>query len=83
MIDALEPAVAALCEAAASGEEIVAALVRASDAADEGVRATRTMQARFGRAKNIGDKSIGNQDPGATSVSLIFRGFLEGARDDG
>ena len=83
MIDALDPAVAALREAADAGENIVAALARASNAAEDGVRATRTMRARFGRAKNIGDDSIGNEDPGATSVSLIFRGFLEGARADG
>jgi dihydroxyacetone kinase-like protein len=92
MIDALDPAVAALHEAADAGEDVVAALAGASNAAEDGVRATRTMQARFGRAKNIGQESIGNEDPGAsignedpgaTSVSLIFRGFLEGARDDG
>jgi dihydroxyacetone kinase-like protein len=83
MIDALEPAIAALREAADAGEDVVSALTRASNAAEDGVRATRTMQARFGRAKNIGQESIGNEDPGATSVSLIFRGFLEGARDDG
>ncbi|MHC4275042.1 MAG: dihydroxyacetone kinase subunit DhaL [Planctomycetota bacterium] len=83
MIDALEPAIAALREAADAGEDVVSALTRASDAAEEGARATRTMRARYGRAKNIGQESIGNEDPGATSVSLIFRGLLEGARDDG
>jgi dihydroxyacetone kinase-like protein len=83
MIDALEPAVAALRGAADAGEDVVAALGRAADAAEAGARATRTMAARFGRAKNIGAESVGHEDPGATSVSLIFRGLLEGARDDG
>jgi dihydroxyacetone kinase-like protein len=36
------------------------------------------MQARFGRAKNLGEKSVGEPDPGATSVSLIMKGFSEG-----
>ena len=58
-------------------------LARAADAAEDGARATRTMPARFVRAKYIGPGSIGHEDPGATSVSLIFRGLLEGARDDG
>jgi dihydroxyacetone kinase-like protein len=35
------------------------------------------MAAKFGRARNLGDRTKGHQDPGATSVSLIFQGFAE------
>ncbi|MCK5862136.1 MAG: DAK2 domain-containing protein, partial [Candidatus Hydrogenedentes bacterium] len=36
------------------------------------------MQARFGRAKNIKEQSIGHQDPGATSIAFLFLGFSKG-----
>ena len=80
MIDALVPAVEAVQKAAGEGAGITDALERGAWAAEEGAAATKDMQARFGRAKNIGEKSVGNADPGATSVSLIFKGFIEGVR---
>lgn len=83
MVDALEPAVRAFREAAESGEDVVTALREAARAAQEGALATRDMQARFGRAKNIGDKSVGHEDPGAVSISLVFKGLFEGASADG
>jgi dihydroxyacetone kinase-like protein len=49
-----------------------AALWAASDAADEGMRATTPMLARKGRASYLGERSIGHQDPGATSAALIM-----------
>jgi dihydroxyacetone kinase-like protein len=54
------------------GADVLDVLAQAADAAEKGAAATKDMQAKFGRAKNIGAKSVGNQDPGATSVSLIF-----------
>ncbi len=80
MIDALVPAVEAVQKAADERASITDALEKAARAAKEGADATKDMQARFGRAKNIGEKSVGNVDPGATSVSLIFKGFIEGVR---
>jgi dihydroxyacetone kinase-like protein len=78
MIDALEPAVRALRAAADDGADAPAALLRAAEAAEEGARSTVDLAARFGRAKNLGEKSKGSRDPGAASVSLIFKGFSEG-----
>lgn len=78
MIDALLPAVNAMRGAADRGADVLGALSRAADAAEQGAISTKEMQARFGRAKNIKEKSIGSQDPGATSMSLIFRGFRKG-----
>jgi dihydroxyacetone kinase-like protein len=79
MLDALVPAVDRLKAAAESGASIEEALCEAADAAAAGAEATATMQARFGRAKNLGEKSIGEKDPGATSMSYLFAGFAEGA----
>ena len=36
--------------------------------------------ARFGRAKNLGDRTLGHQDPGARSIALIFKGFAQALR---
>jgi dihydroxyacetone kinase-like protein len=45
----------------------------AATAAEEGARATVPLQARKGRASYLGERSIGHQDPGATSTALILR----------
>jgi dihydroxyacetone kinase-like protein len=47
-------------------------------AAVEGAERTADMQAAFGRAKNIGERSIGHVDPGAASMSLVFTGLKKG-----
>jgi dihydroxyacetone kinase-like protein len=78
LIDALVPAVEAAREAADDGAGVADLLRRAAEAAERGAEATKGMAARFGRAKTLGPKSIGTKDPGATSVSLIVRGFFEG-----
>ncbi|GAA2631234.1 dihydroxyacetone kinase subunit DhaL [Dactylosporangium fulvum] len=69
MVDALAPAVEAY--SAAPGDEAAAARAAAAAAAD-GMRATVPLQARKGRASYLGERSIGHQDPGATSTALIF-----------
>ena len=73
MVDALGPAIEALRERLAAGEELEAALAAAAEAADAGARATTPMQARKGRASYLGERSVGHQDPGATSTALIVR----------
>lgn len=76
MIDALEPAVSAM-ERALPSADLADFLDRATSAALEGVEATKTYAAKFGRAKFLGDRSIGCQDAGATSVWLIFKAMKE------
>ncbi len=78
LVDALVPAVEATSKAAASGASVVDVLRCAAEAAESGAASTKDLQARFGRARNIKEKSIGTQDPGATSIALIFRGFVKG-----
>ena len=76
MMDAFLPALAAL-KSADSARGIKAALEQAAAAAAKGAEATRNMKAKFGRARNLGDRVLGHTDPGAVSVSLIFKGFSE------
>src|SRR3954466_7367283 len=73
MIDALVPASEALHNGLDSGVPLQAAVTAASEAAEEGARATVPMLARKGRASYLGERSIGHQDPGATSAALILR----------
>jgi dihydroxyacetone kinase-like protein len=72
MVDALGPAIEALAAALDGGEPLDAALAAASAAAEQGARATVPLQAKKGRASYLGERSIGHQDPGATSAALIM-----------
>ncbi|MFF8606916.1 dihydroxyacetone kinase subunit DhaL [Streptomyces sp. NPDC015346] len=67
MLDALFPAAEAL------GESFDAA----RDAAERGALATVPLQARKGRASYLGERSIGHQDPGATSSALLIAALAE------
>jgi dihydroxyacetone kinase-like protein len=73
MVDALAPAVVILRERLAAGDPPDLAAAAAARAAEEGARATVPMQARKGRASYLGARSIGHQDPGATSTALVIR----------
>jgi dihydroxyacetone kinase-like protein len=72
MFDALVPAVDALDAALASGRTLDDALRAASRAADEGRDATSPLIARKGRASYLGERSVGHQDPGATSTHMLL-----------
>jgi phosphoenolpyruvate---glycerone phosphotransferase subunit DhaL len=71
MLDALAPACAALDAALGAGADLGTALAAAAEAADAGRDATTPMIARKGRASYLGERSIGHQDPGATSAALL------------
>jgi len=71
MYDALAPACDALDEALDEGVGLDEALGRAADAAQAGRDATIPMLARKGRASYLGERSVGHQDPGATSTALL------------
>jgi dihydroxyacetone kinase-like protein len=73
MYDALSPAVDALDKAVGEGADLGDGLGRARDAAAEGRDATIPMLARKGRASYLGERSVGHQDPGATSVALLLQ----------
>jgi dihydroxyacetone kinase-like protein len=73
MVDALEPAVDTLRSRLAAGTPLDQAVDEAAAAAEAGMRATIPLQARKGRASYLGERSVGHQDPGATSTALILR----------
>jgi len=72
MLDALGPAVDALRAAVDDGADLDDALRAAAVAADEGKRGTVPVQAQRGRASYLGERSIGHQDPGATSTAILI-----------
>jgi dihydroxyacetone kinase-like protein len=72
MFDALAPAVDALDAALAAGTPLAEALRATAAAAAEGRDATIPMLARKGRASYLGERSVGHQDPGATSTTLLL-----------
>jgi dihydroxyacetone kinase-like protein len=73
MVDALAPALDALQLAAQKNREIKEALAEAVLSAEEGLKGTIPMIAQKGRASYLGERSIGHQDPGATSSYLILK----------
>ena len=83
MVDALTPATATLRERLAAGDSVAEAVGAAADAAEAGALATTPMQARKGRASYLGERSIGHQDPGATSAALIIRALQTAATQEG
>jgi phosphoenolpyruvate---glycerone phosphotransferase subunit DhaL len=72
MVDAWTPALDAFDTALQDGGELRDAAAAASRAAAEGTEETVPMQARKGRASYLGPRSVGHQDPGATSTTLLF-----------
>jgi dihydroxyacetone kinase-like protein len=72
MVDALAPAVRTFREWIENDASVAAALEAARVAAEAGMKATVPLQAQKGRASYLGERSIGHQDPGATSTTLIL-----------
>jgi len=81
MVDALTPALAAAKQALNEGASLAELTRRARVAAEEGMKATIPMLATKGRASYLGERSIGHQDPGATSSWLILKCLEEVSRD--
>lgn len=73
MLDSLIPAYEALKKTLEAGESLPSAFDSARKAAEEGVAQTKTIRATKGRASYLGDRSIGHQDPGATSAYLMLK----------
>jgi len=79
MVDALAPATRAFAKAVAEGASQGDALAAAAAAAAEGAAATVSMQARKGRASYLGPRSVGHEDPGAASTTLILAALRDAA----
>jgi phosphoenolpyruvate---glycerone phosphotransferase subunit DhaL len=83
IVDAYVPAIEALQAGVDRGDDLAAATLAAATAAQDGMRSTIPLQARKGRASYLGPRSVGHQDPGATSTWLIFRALAEAAAANG
>ncbi|MFW6068449.1 MAG: dihydroxyacetone kinase subunit DhaL, partial [Chloroflexota bacterium] len=77
MIDAWMPALDAMKESLADGNKTIDALEAAVAAAEQGMKDTIPLQAKKGRASYLGERSIGHQDPGATSSYLMLKTLLD------
>ncbi len=77
MVDAIEPAIESLKESISLNLDPVTALEKAKDSALKGVLHTKEIIAKKGRASYLGERSIGHQDPGATSSYLILNTIYE------
>jgi dihydroxyacetone kinase-like protein len=73
MVDALLPALAAMRKSLEDGNSLARILEEGAAAAEAGMLATIPMQARKGRASYLGARSVGHQDPGATSSCLLLK----------
>lgn len=77
LMDAYTPAVEAFAKAAENGSNIEQCFVKAAEAAEQGVEATKDMIAKRGRGYYVGERGLGVCDPGATSVATIFHAIAK------
>jgi|YelNatPaOPRAMG01_1025707.scaffolds.fasta_scaffold06108_9 dihydroxyacetone kinase-like protein len=72
LVDSLEPAVKELQKAVKEGSTLMDAFERAARAAKKGAEFTKDLVAKQGKARYLGQETLGHQDPGATAIYLIF-----------
>lgn len=77
MIDAIEPAIEAFKNGMEASASLEKCLDMAIEAAEAGIEFTKTIRATKGRASYLGDRSIGHQDPGATSFLIMLKAATE------
>ena len=73
LVDALNPAVISLIASVKNSDDLQAAFAKAHHAAELGCAKTAQMEARKGRGSYQGERSIGHVDPGATSMTALFK----------
>ena len=81
MVDALQPA--ALKADELSSAPLDETLVLVTEAARQGMEQTKDMVARIGKAKTLGERSLGHPDPGALSTYLILKYMTEYVTESG
>ncbi|MBK5243644.1 MAG: dihydroxyacetone kinase subunit L [Eubacteriaceae bacterium] len=83
ILDSMLPAIDAMKKSIGEGKSMTVALEEAEKAAWAGVEYTKTIIATKGRASYLGERSIGHQDPGATSMAYLFQAAKEAAQKAG
>lgn len=76
MVDVLSPSVDTFAQAVGEEKNTLAAMQEAVVAAEQAMKDTIPMLARKGRASYLGERSVGHQDPGATSAYLMLKCLL-------
>lgn len=79
MVDVLVPAAETARESAQAGDSVVVTWRKVADRAGEAAEATIPLRATKGRASYLGERSVGHQDPGATSTSLVLEAAAQAA----
>ena len=79
LMDALIPAIGAMTALKEQSPDLNALFSAAAEAAQEGANSTKELIAKFGRAKNLGERSRGTLDAGAISTALIYRAYADAA----
>ncbi len=76
MLDTLHPMVKTLKEMLAQNKPLKEALMRAKQAAQEGMESTREMVSKRGRSSRLGERTRGHIDPGAASTYYIIKAII-------
>ncbi|WP_088052435.1 dihydroxyacetone kinase subunit DhaL [Virgibacillus dakarensis] len=77
MIDTFEPAKNSMVKTFEESQDILTAFTNAVEDAKKGMESTKEMPSKKGRSSRLGERSIGHQDPGATSAFIVLSAFLE------
>lgn len=81
MLDALIPAITAMQQLQGTDASLSAVFQAAAAAARTGADSTKELAAKFGRAKNLGERSRGHLDAGAESTALIYEAYSRAVQD--
>jgi len=77
LMDALIPAIEAMAGLKGQSPSLADLFTAATVAAQKGADSTKDLVAKFGRAKNLGERSRGTLDAGAVSTALIYQAYAE------
>jgi len=77
IMDAMIPAIEAISAFKGKGSTVAEVMLAGANAAKNGADSTKNLVARHGRAKNLGERSQGHLDAGASSLAIIFQAFAE------
>ena len=77
LLGSLLPAIDSLAESVEQSADIAKSLQKMAQAAQAGVEATKEMTAKKGRARYAGERGLGHQDAGATSIYLMLKSFAD------
>jgi dihydroxyacetone kinase-like protein len=81
LLDSFDPAVASLISSSANKTALGTALDEAAQAAKKGYENTAQQVAKHGRARYLGEQTLGHPDPGAYVIALMFETLRVSTKD--